>query len=782
MTAPTSHADLAYLARILDEQEKALDSNKLDLYKPHAGQVAFHKSSAKVRMLITGNRWGKCVTFRTLIDRPDGSSIPIGEIKGRHWVLAWDGEKKVPVLADAPFKKPAEECFRVWMSDGRWFECAGNHRVLTEGGWQFFSTIRKFLPCLPASSSGLGVLTHISDVRHYLEKHPDCLGDYFLDCRQYDVQLHSELESDLISFPLLNDVQRHNFVLSWLDDLASRCANSLSSLLFHLSKRSEVLLGDFLSSVFLSPAFYTLNGLCLHDSQKLLRSYIAGASQLPRDASVKPRQSLFSSQLVSPDGNSKNQIVAYQSIGSQDIYDFNVPKYHNYCTQGVVHHNTTASVIEALWLALGIHPYHKIPTPNRGKMFGESFPTIDETIRLKIEEWCPRKFLSSKRPFIYNQMGHLIGVNFSNGSILRIGSYDQEEKKSEGSNWHYVAFDEPPPRNLYVANFRGIVDFGGIMWFSLTPLSEAWLYDDLWLPGQSGEKNYIECFSGVSSDNHYLNQENLKLYYDELTPEEREVRFFGKFSRLKGLVIDTYDPQLSDVDPFLLDSSYTIYEGIDPHPKKPHAALWKAISNKDNKRFVVGELKCADGIAEFGRQIAIQRRRLTSHGALLYKSVSDTSLNQDDPAFRMNLRDELCRALRESGESVMPQNAQKKDWLDAGITKLRDLYRPVTSLTSEFALPTEYVFKDCTAYKYELSHYQWPKKEILENTKPVSKDNDLIDCNRYIESLAPEYQTPGTRSLVNNYNGAYQRLSGIERDLNNKMKHRSFKEGANYVR
>ena len=88
---------------------------------------------------------------------------------------------------------------------------------------------------------------------------------------------------------------------------------------------------------------------------------------------------------------------------------------------------TTASVIEAIWLALGTHPYHKITVPNRGKMYGESFPTIDETLRLKFEEWLPRKFLSNKKPFVHNQMGHLIGVNFQNGSMIRIGSYDQEE-------------------------------------------------------------------------------------------------------------------------------------------------------------------------------------------------------------------------------------------------------------------------------------------------------------------------------------------------------------------
>ena len=420
---------------------------------------------------------------------------------------------------------------------------------------------------------------------------------------------------------------------------------------------------------------------------------------------------------------------------------------------------TTASFLEAVQIALGIHPSKKIPIPNRGKLYGESYAAIEETFKLKIEEWVPHKFLDPRKPFIKNQLGQLMGVNFANGSLIKFGTYDQEEKKAESSNWNYCAFDEPPPRNIYIANLRGTVDNGGLMWFSMTPLREPWIFDDLYEPGLKGEKPYIEVFEGSSYDNPYLPKEHIDLFAAELSEEEREVRILGKFRKLQGLVIDTYDPFLSDIDPFELDEGFSIYEGIDPHPRKANCALYKAI-DKDGFRYSVGEISFDGGIYDFGKKLAQMRKELTGGGAQLIASVADSSLNQKDMMFKINQRDELIRSLREEGEVVFPVVAQKKDWLGPGIQKLRDLFRPVFHPGLGKKMPMEYLFKSCVPrYKYELGHYQWPK-DPLDQAKPIAKHNEFVDASRYIESLAPTYVTPGKQKLFVKCNqGAYSRLN-----------------------
>lgn len=429
---------------------------------------------------------------------------------------------------------------------------------------------------------------------------------------------------------------------------------------------------------------------------------------------------------------------------------------------------TTAAVVEAIWIALGVHPYnHSIPVPNRGKIYGESYSALQDSVMMKFEEWLPKKYLDPKKPYEKNQLGQITAVNFRNGSKIKFGTYDQQEKKAESSNWHYVAFDEPPPRELYIANLRGLVDFGGIMWFSMTPLSEAWIFDELYEPGLNGTKAYIDVFEGDSYDNPHVPRDALDLFASELTEQEKAVRIHGKFRKLAGLVIDTYDPFLSDIEPFLLDESFVIYEGIDPHPAKPNAALYKAV-DRDGSRFAVAEVWFDGGIYDFGIECAIMRRELRKNGARFIESVSDTSLNQKDMMFKINQRQEFNRALMDMGESIMPLMANKKDQLFPTIQKLRDLFRPIQRDPTDVRVlsPTEFLFKGMVPrYKWELAHHQWPK-DAQGNQKPMDKMNDMIACSRYIESRAPEFKTPGAdKLLVRNRPGAYGRMSFEERML-----------------
>ncbi len=430
---------------------------------------------------------------------------------------------------------------------------------------------------------------------------------------------------------------------------------------------------------------------------------------------------------------------------------------------------TTCGFMDAIWLCLGIHPTHHRPVPVHGKVYADSFPMLMETIKMKADEWLHPKFLSTKRPFVYNQMGHLIGINFANGSTIKAGSYDQADRKAEGSSYDFVWFDEPPSRNLYVSNMRALVDRDGLCFITATPLSEPWIYDDLWMPGISGEKPYIKCIQCSSDENPYLDKASLELFCSELTESELQVRRYGNFTRLRGLVMETYEPRLSNIEPFKLTGDYVLYEGIDPHPAKPNTVLWKAV-HKSGLRYVVKELYWPEGIRSLGKEIVRIRKELQADGAVLIASVADSSLNQDDLAFKMNQYEELKEVLYASGEAVIPKIAHKRGWLDAGIQKMKDLYRPIYHENPEIIarvgrekMPTEYIFDTCVKYKYEMLHYRWPEDATSGNVKPIAKDDDAISCNRYIESLAPQFHTPGSRFTVNASAGAYQRKSYFER-------------------
>ena len=422
---------------------------------------------------------------------------------------------------------------------------------------------------------------------------------------------------------------------------------------------------------------------------------------------------------------------------------------------------TTASFVEASWIANGVHPYRFCKVPNVGKLYALTWQKVMETFAPKIKEFIPRSLLNSKKPFTRDQHGYIKAIHWANGSVTEIGSYEQQAMTAEGGDYDYVGFDEPPPRALYIANLRGLIDRDGFMWFSMTPLSEPWIFDELWVPGLNGSKTYVDCFNGASDENPHINLKALQIFLSELTDAEKEIRYEGKFAKLKGLVIDTYKEELSLIEPFELTSDFVIYEGLDPHANKPNRALWKAV-DRDGFRYSVAELDCDMGIYNWGIEIAKVRRRLVANGARLVKSVTDTSLNVKDMQFKINQLNELKRALTDEGETLMPVAAHKRGWLLPGIKKLRDLFRPIRQPNMQATLmPTEFLFKGCVPkYEYELNHYRWPEKPTAQaEVKPIKADDESIDCSRYIESVAPEFVTPGESQFMRNYKGAYRRAA-----------------------
>lgn len=146
-------SDLGAALKLLEELNRRKQTHKLEYYKPYEYQLKFHnavgyltKEPATQKFLQAANQIGKCISERTLIQLSNGTELTAGELYERNKpfeIMAWDGEKVVNATATFPVKKPAEECFRVTLSNGKWFECAANHQVLTKNGWKFFASYFK---------------------------------------------------------------------------------------------------------------------------------------------------------------------------------------------------------------------------------------------------------------------------------------------------------------------------------------------------------------------------------------------------------------------------------------------------------------------------------------------------------------------------------------------------------------------------------------------------------------------------------------------------------------
>ncbi len=107
-----------------------------------------------VVFLVTGNRFGKCLTKDALVDTSNGK-IPIYELYKANrpfMVWSWDGKNKVLAKADAPFKKDGtHDCYRITMSDNRVIEAADHHQILMQNG--HYASVRDIYDYIHGSNS-----------------------------------------------------------------------------------------------------------------------------------------------------------------------------------------------------------------------------------------------------------------------------------------------------------------------------------------------------------------------------------------------------------------------------------------------------------------------------------------------------------------------------------------------------------------------------------------------------------------------------------------------------
>lgn len=187
------------------------------------------------------------------------------------------------------------------------------------------------------------------------------------------------------------------------------------------------------------------------------------------------------------------------------------------------------------------------------------------------------------------QQGVYTKIEWQNGSVISLMTDQQDLEEFEGWTGHRLDIDEPCGHSKYIASTRGLVDYKGRVCFHLTPLSEPWIYDDIYLKAD-GKKIFVVTAS--SYDNKYNNKEALEQFEEDMAsdPDLREARIEGKFRHLKGLVYKGIDRDVHQISKFDIQPDYPIVHVLDPHDRKPHVHIWAAIDSY-NRYYIVGEME-----------------------------------------------------------------------------------------------------------------------------------------------------------------------------------------------
>ena len=321
-----------------------------------------------------------------------------------------------------------------------------------------------------------------------------------------------------------------------------------------------------------------------------------------------------------------------------------------------------------------------------------------------------------------NQQGIPYKIMWRNGSVTFFLSAEQDDKVFEGSTIDYAAFDEPMRRHIYVATRRGLMKSGGHIWWAMTPLDEPWVYDELFTRWQSGHKE-IEVFEGESGENVHISKEERASFRDTLYEDEIETRIHGKFRHLSGRVIKSYDPGRHRIEGFDIPRHWPVYLSIDPHRRKPHAALFLACAPTD-VFYVCNEIYLDTGIKDFG---LLCLDIMTQYN--MVSQVIDTSAQED--GWTKDSGRELLANCVDEGVGLRTQLAQKKNKISFGIMMINQLYRD----------DRLFVMDHCRRIHREQMLHVYRKSRsgdrVLE--APEDRFNDMIANMRYILAERPGY-------------------------------------------
>jgi len=411
---------------------------------------------------------------------------------------------------------------------------------------------------------------------------------------------------------------------------------------------------------------------------------------------------------------------------------------------------TTIGALLALSTLFGFYPWsgEKILFPHRKprkvRLVGQDWEKhITQVVVPALHTWWPKsRPLSTKK----NNMGaDAFWTDMLTGSTLEIMSNRQESELHEGWDGDLVVYDEPPRRDIRIANTRGLVDRNGRELFCMTLLKEAWVDQEVikarnedGTPDLTVFNVHAEIFDNVG---YGLTQEAVDLFAKKLNPEEKEARLRGIPSYMSGLILPQFNRQLhihkTGFKKIPLDWIIDLH--IDFHPSKQWAVLFMATGNHGFKY-------CIDEIWEHGSWKSIGEdivRRLrkwdcrVNHILIdpLAKGNANTDLDEE------SVFDKLYNLFAGYGYTLSVASKDKA----SGIEIVKNL------LMTENELPAIFFLSHLKKTIMEIEGWMYD-----ENGKPQKKDDDFVEGLYRLALLDTQYESMNEVEEADNIRPTHQ--------------------------
>lgn len=409
---------------------------------------------------------------------------------------------------------------------------------------------------------------------------------------------------------------------------------------------------------------------------------------------------------------------------------------------------TTVGMAEAVSYALGYRPWDGSTTtlpPSRVLVVCQDFTNATkEDVMPVLEQFLPESMILHVDR-LANGMKHK--WTLKNGSIIKLQSYEQDPFAFEGASWDFVLFNEPAPRDIYVAVLRGIAKRNGRVALTFTPigLESAWIYDDIYTKADGKRISVVTAEQGDS----FMDEEAREMFNAALDEEEKEARVYGKFRHLQGRVYRDFDAGVhviprERIEALIADPNIPKGVVVDPHDRRPFAIAWFLVTPQDEMVFFDEHPE-----GEF-HKMKSSRWSLDDYASILAereRRYSPVLWSLMDPNFGISPKVVSKSLVDEFAERGLIFDTNIKDAVQEGHIAVANKMRYDRNRVIDAAnKPSLYFCANCTNLIAAMTRYAWiDNKSAAERgfkEKPRELFKDFADCVRYAVMYGPTYVNP----------------------------------------
>ena len=325
-------------------------------------------------------------------------------------------------------------------------------------------------------------------------------------------------------------------------------------------------------------------------------------------------------------------------------------------------------------------------------------------------------------------------------STLTCKSAESGASKFQAASVDLLHIDEECDEGIFLEAYQRTADCGGKIILTLTPLADTasgasrpWVHG-LYKEAQAGNKDYVFIKLNTLNNPYIPEREKERLQERWSGHPEEGARLYGDFVSRGGLVYDLWDRKTHVIKPFRLEREWKRIVSIDPAPTGITAAVWAAISPRNDVYVYRTYYASNKTISDHAKDILIQ-----NGGDSIDMYIIDPFAGvQRNAETHKSIQD----LYREHGVPV--RLAPKAE--DFGVEIMREYLQAAITPTARH--PRMLVFNSCEPLIDEIEQYSWdifskgPNKG-LNKGKPVKRKDHAINATQYMLSLRPKGRKGG---------------------------------------